>query len=97
MNVDEITQGRAHNLTVNNKLLTWTRYGNANEFAWAIVAVSTLDKNGDLILWSAYMGGNDLVNREFDCVEWVAAKGNKLLRADAEYFFPYLPIERYRQ
>ncbi len=65
MNIKEITQGRASNLTVNNELLTWERYGNANRFAWAIVAVSTLDRDGNLISWSAYMGGNDLVDRRF--------------------------------
>lgn len=76
------------------KLLCPTRYWNTCGFAGAVVAVLTFGSD-DLIDWSAYIGGCNL-QREEDAERWVAAHGAKILRADAEYYFPDLSIELYR-
>lgn len=77
------------------KKLFWTRYGNANDFAWAIVAVVTYYW-GEVLDWTAYIGGCDLTAHEIDAVQWIAANGNKLHWSDGKYFFPDLPPELYR-
>lgn len=94
-NTKQVLGDRFYITLPSDKILTRALYGNANEFAWAIVAVIN-SYNGTMIDWAAYIGGCDLTQIERDCLEWVAAKGNKMSLADAEHFFPYLPVEKYR-
>jgi hypothetical protein len=77
--------------------LTWTRYYNANHYAAAIVAVMTTDKLGDIIDWTAYLGGTAGDKREEEAVRHIAEyTGCKLSEQDARYFFPELENEWYR-
>lgn len=71
------------------------RYFNANYYACAVVA-SVNYFNRQLYDWAAYMGGCPADVPEADAVAHVAENGDKLSREDAAYFFPDLPIERYR-
>lgn len=95
-NIKQMLDNRLYITLSSGKILTRALYGNANGFAWAIVAVINL-YGETMIDWSAYLGGCDFTQVERNCLEWVAAKGNKLSLADAEHFFPYLPIEKYRE
>ena len=72
-----------------------TRYSNANGFALAVVA-SIKFYDGELFDWSAYWGGTDLTRHEEDAVRYVAKRGNKMSREDAQHFFPHLPMSHYR-
>ena len=76
--------------------LTWTRYGNANGFAWAIVATLMFKPDGQLVDWCVYMGGCDLTEHELDAICWIARNGNAMGLQDARHFFPKLPAEQYR-
>ncbi len=64
------------------------RYFNSNGHAVAIVAVTSKGPSGIIIDWVAYIGGSDFVEREQDALLDVAQNGDKISRADAEYFFP---------
>ena len=78
--------------------LTVARYGNANGFAFAVVAsLMFREECGSLLDWSAYWGGCDLTVHEEDAVRWVAANGNKLSVDDAQHYFPEVPIACYRE
>lgn len=81
--------------TEDGEHLAWTRYGNANGFAWAFVAVLQFHKSY-LVDWAAYLGGCDLTQHETDAVCWIARHGNKVSAEDAHHFFPTLPIDLYR-
>lgn len=72
------------------------RYYNSHGVGVAIVAVVNRWK-GEIFDWAAYIGGSKRgARREEWAVEDVARSGCKLMRGDAEHFFPNLPIGRYR-
>ena len=71
------------------------RYYHSNGFAVAVVASVSYGKE-KLLDWAAYIGGTDRTWREQDAVDWVAKRGDKLSREDARYYFPSLPINKYR-
>lgn len=72
------------------------RYFNSNNVAVAIIAIASYIDN-KLFDWSAYIGGSRKVEREQDCLKEVEDYGCKLSINDAQYFFPDLPIEKYRE
>ena len=72
------------------------RYCCTGDAAAAIVAVVMSQDDGTLLDWAAYWGATDKTWLEQDAVDFAAASGDKLSRADACYFFPDLPVERYR-
>jgi len=78
------------------KTIQTARYFNSNGVAVAIIAVANYFDEC-LFDWSTYIGGSTKVEREQDCIEEVANHGCKLSRNDAQYFFPHLPIEKYRE
>ncbi len=77
--------------------LTSTRYGNANWFAAAVVAVVSVNNVNQITRWSCYLGGSDRCQKELDAIKHIAwDTGNKTSREDAAYYFPDLPIELLR-
>jgi hypothetical protein len=80
-----------------DRFLACARYGNANGFAFAVVASVMFHENGDLLDWAAYWGGCDLTQRKEDAVRWVHHHGNKLSLDDAQHYFPDIPIVYYRE
>ena len=73
------------------------RYCNTNGFAAAIVAVVNRDDDGSVFDWAVYFGATDKTWDRQDAVDAAADHGDKLSFEDAFYFFPDLPIERYRR
>jgi hypothetical protein len=103
MNISELER---HAIKLDSlRYVTWTRYYNANYYAAAIVATITVTGEntkspngpGEIIDWSAYMGGTDGTKREEEAVRHIAEyTGCKLTPQDAYYFFPELADEWYR-
>ncbi len=74
-----------------------THYGNSNDFVAAIVATITATKAGQIINWTAHLGGSDRTQRQEDAILHIAdMTGCKLSVQDACYFFPELKDEWYR-
>lgn len=97
MNIQDVKDRMHHYEDGDHKVLIPSRYGNSRGFAWCYTAVLMFSsRDGSMIDWGAYLGGCDLAQREEQCVRWVANYGNKVLRRDAEYIFPYFPSELYR-
>lgn len=70
------------------------RFYNLGGQAVVVVAVINL-RNDKLFDWSAYIGiGPSQV--EEDCIAVVAKTGNKLSNRDAQYYFPELPMGKWR-
>lgn len=77
------------------KVMT-ARYENTGGIAIAIVASVHYHKE-TLLDWAAYIGGSSDTWKEETAVEAALNAGNKLRRQDAAYYFPGLPIEKYRE
>jgi len=74
------------------------RYTNCQGYNIVIVAsVYTCEKDGvtEVIDWAAYIGA-DTSSKEIYAIEYTLKYGNKLSKADAEYFFPFLVKYAYR-
>jgi len=65
------------------------RYWNANGQACCIVATIT-----EGVDWVAHVNGvpREGVWREKEAIDWVAEYGCKLIRSDAQYFFPNIKL-----
>ena len=72
------------------------RYENTNDIGIAVVAVLTHDHLDRLLDWTAYIGASTNNRYESAAVAAAAKFGNKLSQADAHYYFPSLPLEKYR-
>lgn len=62
----------------------------------AIVGVVNLDADLRLFDWAVYWGGSRPPVSDEGLAERVSAFGKKLSPKDAAYYFPALPIDRYR-
>lgn len=71
------------------------RYENTGSIAIAIVASASYWE-GELFDWAAYIGGTTDTWSEEAAIKTALDYGNKLRAEDAQYYFPDLPIERYR-
>ena len=72
------------------------RYCCTGDAAAAIVAVVNYTGDETVFDWACYFGATDKTWHEQDAVDDAAAHGDKMSAADAHYFFPDLPVERYR-
>jgi len=70
------------------------RFYNCGDHGISIVAtINFID--AQIYDWSAYIGVGS-VQSERECMEYVAEHGVKLSRADALYYFPQFPAEKWR-
>lgn len=85
-------------LKQDNRWVYEGRYTNCQGYNIVIVvSVSTYEKDGitKVIDWGAYIGA-DTSSKEIYAIEYALKYGNKLSRADAHYYFPYLREYPYR-
>lgn len=81
-----------------HKKLKHGRYWNCGDAAVAIVAVLTYTgSNKQLMDWAAYIGSCSDTSREEIAMNYVSSYGCKLWSREAHFFFPDLPIEKYKQ
>lgn len=72
------------------------RYWDTEETAITIIAVVMYAK-GRLFDWAAYIGGTPPYCTREKTIEFVSKWGEKLLKEDAQHFFPQLPPDVYRE
>ncbi|OGC94150.1 MAG: hypothetical protein A2W25_12260 [candidate division Zixibacteria bacterium RBG_16_53_22] len=71
-----------------------SRFWNCGDRA-VVIAASINYLDGYIFDWAAYIGSASPASEEY-AAEYVVEHGNKLSRDDAAYFFPDMPIVRWR-